>query len=222
MKEHFLRAANLVVALAGLVLLVPVMLVIAALIKMDSPGPVIYRQRRIGHDRRARDAPDFEAWQRATDLGGRPFTMYKFRTMRQDAETDSGPVWASRSDARATRVGKFLRRTRLDELPQLWNVILGDMSVVGPRPERPHFVLRLRDEIAGYQIRHQVKPGITGLAQVHRSGDRSIEDVRVKLDYDLEYVRRRSIWLDLHILLKTLPVIFESRWSDNGKPERDD
>jgi len=219
MKEPLLRAANCLVALTVLVLLLPVMLVIALLIKLDSPGPAIYRQRRIGFDRRTRDSHGADAGRRDTDFGGRPFTMYKFRTMHEHAETDSGPVWASRTDSRVTRIGRVLRRTRLDELPQFWNVIMGDMSVVGPRPERPHFVMKFREEIDDYQVRHRVKPGITGLAQVHRNPDQSIDDVRVKLVYDLEYVRRRSFWLDLNILLRTLPVLFESDRQDEADPD---
>ena len=209
MKESLLRAANLVVALAALILLLPVMLIIALLIKLDSPGAVIYRQRRIGYDRRTEIVHGIQNGRRDTDLGGRPFTIYKFRTMREDAEHATGPVWASRADARATRVGKVLRRTRLDEIPQFWNVLMGDMSVVGPRPERPDFVLKLREEIEGYQIRHTVKPGITGWAQVNRGPDRSTEDVREKIGYDLEYIRKRSLWMDLQIILKTLPVLLE-------------
>jgi lipopolysaccharide/colanic/teichoic acid biosynthesis glycosyltransferase len=197
------------VALVALLLLLPVMLAVALLIKLEGPGPVIYRQLRIGFDRRRDSDQKAAGGKRATDLGGRPFMMYKFRTMREDAETDSGPVWASPSDERVTRVGRFLRRTCLDELPQFWNVIKGDMSVVGPRPERPFFVLQLREEIDGYQSRHRVRPGITGWAQLHVGSDHSIDDVQLKLDYDLEYLRRRSFWLDMRIMLKTLPVIFD-------------
>jgi lipopolysaccharide/colanic/teichoic acid biosynthesis glycosyltransferase len=184
------------------------MVVIAILIKLDSPGPVIYRQRRVGIDRRHPSPIRHEESRRGLDLGGRPFTMYKFRTMQVDAERDSGPVWARAGDERATRVGRILRRHRLDEIPQFWNVLVGDMSVVGPRPERPNFVIHLQDEIETYRLRHRVKPGITGLAQVHRDGDRSTADVRAKVDYDLEYIRRRSLWLDLLIMVRTLPALF--------------
>ena len=146
---------------------------------------------------------------RVNDLGGRPFMIYKFRTMRVDAEFDSGPVWARTNDERATRVGRVLRKTRMDEIPQFWNVLKGDMAVVGPRPERPNFVLELQKEIDGYRLRNRVRPGITGWAQINRSADQTVEDVREKVDFDIEYVRRRSLWFDLLIMLKTLPVMVE-------------
>ncbi len=204
-----LRLANFVIASAALAILLPAIIIVGLLIRLDSPGPIIYRQLRIGLDRRGRlDARD-RTGRRVNDLGGRPFMIYKFRTMRVDAELDSGPVWASKDDARATRVGKWLRRTRLDEIPQFWNVLKGDMAVVGPRPERPNFVLELQKEIDGYRLRNRVKPGITGWAQVHKPSDQTVEDVREKVGYDLEYVRRRSLWFDLMIMLKTLPVMFE-------------
>lgn len=209
MRDVLLRAANTLVALAALFLLAPAMLVIALLIKLDSPGPAIYRQWRVGLDRRRPDPVGAPGSRRGIDFGGRPFTLYKFRTMRRDAEALSGPVWTTRGDARVTRVGRVLRRFGLDELPQFWNVVKGDMSIVGPRPERPHFVLRLREEIADYPARHRVKPGITGWAQVHVGSDHSIDDVREKLGYDLEYLRRRSLWLDLQIMIRTVPVMFE-------------
>lgn len=207
MKELLLRATNVAVALVALLVLLPVMLIVAVLIRLESPGPVIYRQLRVGFDRRRRSVLAARDGRREADFGGRPFTMYKFRTMRVDAE-ETGPTWAARPDRRATRVGRVLRRFRLDEIPQFWNVLKGDMSVVGPRPERPHFVVRLRDEIEDYPMRHRVKPGITGWAQIHREGDRSTDDVRAKVDYDLEYIRRRSMWLDLKIMARTLPVVF--------------
>lgn len=207
MREASLRATNVLVALIALIVLLPVMAIIVILIKLDGPGPVIYRQRRVGLDRRRGSANRRAAGRRGQDLGGRPFTMYKFRTMRVDAEEDSGPVWARARDERATRIGRILRRYRLDEIPQFWNVLVGDMSVVGPRPERPNFVIHLRDEIEDYRLRHRVRPGITGLAQVHRDGDRSTDDVRAKVDYDLEYIRRRSLGLDLLIMIRTLPVL---------------
>jgi lipopolysaccharide/colanic/teichoic acid biosynthesis glycosyltransferase len=208
-----LRALNFVVAVGALLLLAPFALVIGILIKLDSPGPVIYRQLRVGLDRRQR-ADDEASGRRASDMGGRPFTMFKFRTMRVDAEKDSGPVWAKPEDGRATRVGALLRKTRLDEIPQFWNVIRGDMSVVGPRPERPSFVRDLRRELIAYPMRHRVPPGITGWAQVNRGYDQSLEDVREKLDLDLEYLQRRSVWFDLRIMLRTIPVMFERRRSE--------
>jgi len=144
-----------------------------------------------------------------SDIGGQPFLIAKFRSMRLDAEEESGPVWAQVNDPRVTRVGRVLRRTRLDELPQFWNVLKGEMSIVGPRPERPAFVQQLRDEIGHYPLRQQVPPGITGWAQVNRRADQSVDDVRIKVDYDLEYLQRRSLWFDIWIILKTFPVMFE-------------
>ncbi|MDT8436368.1 MAG: sugar transferase [Gemmatimonadota bacterium] len=207
-ERAILRGLNVVVAAGALLLLAPVFLVIAVAIRLDSRGPVIYRQLRVGLDRRSGAGAD-STGRRRTDLGGRPFTIYKFRTMRVDAEDATGPVWARPRDGRVTRVGAVLRKTRLDELPQFWNVIRGEMSVVGPRPERPNFVLELRKEIDAYAMRHRVPPGITGWAQVNRGYDRNVEDVREKLGYDLEYLEKRSIWFDLLIMLRTIPVMLE-------------
>ncbi len=208
-EEILLRLANLLVTLVAVTILLPVIIVIAVLVRLDSPGPVIYRQLRVGLDRRGRTDTRDRTGRRVNDLGGRPFMIYKFRTMPIDAEFDSGPVWAKTHDERATRVGRFLRKTRMDEIPQFWNVLKGDMAVVGPRPERPNFVLELQKEIDGYRMRNRVKPGITGWAQVHRGTDQTVEDVREKVDFDIEYVHRRSLWFDLLIMLKTLPVIVE-------------
>lgn len=208
-EEFFLRAANLMVAVVALLILSPAILIISLLISLDSPGPIIYRQLRVGLDRRGRADDRDRTGRRVSDLGGRPFMIYKFRTMPVDAELDSGPVWASRDDRRATRIGRWLRKTRLDEIPQFWNVLKGDMAVVGPRPERPNFVLDLQKEIDGYRMRNRVKPGITGWAQINKAADQSVEDVREKVGYDLEYVRRRSLWFDVLIMLRTLPVMLE-------------
>ena len=208
-EEILLRMANLVVTLLSLTILLPVIIVISVLVRLDSPGPVIYRQLRVGLDRRGRMDTRDRTGRRVNDLGGRPFMIYKFRTMRVDAEFDSGPVWARTNDERATRVGRILRETRMDEIPQFWNVLKGDMAVVGPRPERPNFVLELQKEIDGYRLRNRVRPGITGWAQINRSADQTVEDVREKVDFDIEYVRRRSLWFDLLIMLKTLPVMVE-------------
>jgi len=208
-EEILLRLANLAVTIVALIVLLPVIVVVAVLVRLDSPGPVIYRQLRVGLDRRGRTDTRDSTGRRVNDLGGRPFMIYKFRTMPVDAEFDSGPVWARADDERATRVGRFLRRTRMDEIPQFWNVLKGDMAVVGPRPERPNFVLELQKDIDGYRLRHRVKPGITGWAQVNRPPDQTVADVREKVDFDIEYVRRRSLWFDLMIMLKTLPVMFE-------------
>lgn len=208
-EEVVLRSINMVVAAVFLLVLTPVIIAIAVLIRLDSPGPVFYRQIRVGLDRRTPHGEEDTIGRRVADIGGKPFEIFKFRTMRNDAESDSGPVWASDDDPRVTRVGRMLRRTRLDEIPQFWNVLRGEMSIVGPRPERPTFVQQLRDEIEGYPLRQQVPPGITGWAQVNRPPDQSVEDVRQKVGFDLEYLNRRSVWFDLWIMLKTFPVMFE-------------
>lgn len=208
-RERLLRALNFAVAAAALVVLLPLMLVIAVAIKLDSRGPILYRQLRVGLDRRDDDS-DRRGGRRTADMGGKPFVMYKFRTMHVDAERDSGPVWASDEDDRTTRVGRFLRHYRLDEIPQLWNVLRGDMAVVGPRPERPKFVDVLRREIDEYPRRQKVPPGITGWAQINRETDHSVEDVREKLQYDLDYVERRSVWFDFQIMLRT-PIVMLNR-----------
>ncbi|MFW6084624.1 MAG: sugar transferase, partial [Gemmatimonadota bacterium] len=171
---------------------------------------VFYRQVRVGLDRRTPQRNQDSIGRRVSDIGGKPFEIVKFRTMTVDAEQESGPVWAQgHADPRVTRVGRVLRRTRLDEIPQFWNVLKGEMSIVGPRPERPAFVQQFREEIEGYPLRQKVPPGITGWAQVNRPPDRSVDDVRKKVGFDLEYLDRRSVWFDLWIMLKTFPVMFE-------------
>ncbi len=152
------------------------------------PGPLLYRQTRLGR-------------------GGRPFTVIKFRTMRPDAEQDTGAVWAAAGDDRITPVGRWLRRSRVDELPQVINVIRGEMSLIGPRPERPEFVDRLASQIPFYRARHAVKPGVTGWAQVRFGYGQSIDDVHTKLEYDLYYVRHAGFYLDALIVLKTIGVV---------------
>ncbi len=139
--------------------------------------------------------------------GGRPFTIYKFRTMTVDAETNGQAVWASKNDHRVTPVGRVLRQARLDELPQLWNVLKGDMNVVGPRPERPSIFADLREQIPDYQLRQRTRPGITGHAQINHQYDESLEDVRQKVRYDLEYLEKRTAWEDLKIMIRTIPVM---------------
>ena len=181
------RALDLVLSLAGLVLTLPLLLLVSVLVKLDSPGPVFYRQERVG-------------------LGGRTFALVKFRSMRVDAEA-AGPRWASERDPRVTRMGRLLRLTRIDELPQLLNVLAGSMSLVGPRPERPHFVGQLTQVIPHFAARVAVKPGITGWAQVNYPYGASIEDARQKLAYDLFYLQHRSLALDLRILLSTVRVV---------------
>lgn len=180
------RALDLVVTLTVLILVSPLMLAAIFLIWLTSRGPILYRQERIG-------------------LGGSPFIMYKFRTMIPDAEAESGPVLATADDPRVTWVGHWLRATRLDELPQLFNVLKGEMSLVGPRPERPHFVAQFTADLAEYPFRVLVKPGITGLAQVM---GRYCTEVGDKLRYDLYYIRSYSLFLDLKILFQTIRVIF--------------
>jgi len=203
--EAALRGLNFVVALVSLVLLAPVLVVIAIAVKLDSRGPVFYRQIRVGVDRRNRsdDREGQDEDRRTGDLGGLPFVMYKFRTMRVDAEEKSGPTWASPDDDRTTRVGRLLRKHRLDELPQLWNVVGGDMAVVGPRPERPLFFQSLRDRIPRYPRRQTVPPGITGWAQINQDSDQCVDDVERKVLYDLEYLERRSLWFDAGVMIRT-------------------
>ncbi|HEX2168596.1 MAG TPA: sugar transferase [Longimicrobiales bacterium] len=196
------RSLNVAVAAISLVILAPVMALIALLIKLTSPGPVIYRQSRVGLDRRR---PGVVDGRRKVDYGGRLFTMYKFRTMRESSTADQ--VWARPDDDRVTSIGRVLRKYRLDELPQLWNVLKGDMNVVGPRPEQPTIFAELREKVQHYPIRQRVLPGITGWAQVNQSYDRCIDDVRNKVRYDLQYLERSSVSEDLKILALTVPVM---------------
>jgi len=205
-NESARRALNVLVALLGIVISMPLMLVVAVLIKLDSPGPVIYKQQRVGLDRRGRRGTEAENHGRSADLGGRIFTIYKFRTMRTSPRDDD-QTRASRNDRRVTRVGRLLRATRIDELPQLLNVLKGDMNIVGPRPEQPIIFAELRDEVSGYRDRQRVLPGITGWAQVNLGYDTSVEDVRRKVELDLEYIDRRSATADLLIMAKTMPVM---------------
>jgi lipopolysaccharide/colanic/teichoic acid biosynthesis glycosyltransferase len=196
----------------------PLLALIVAAIRITSQGPVIYRQVRIGMNRRSsyrmggRSSPYYDVYDRRTlDLPGRPFIIYKFRTMVDRAEDGMGPVWAQKNDPRVTFVGRLLRRCRLDELPQLFNILKGDMSLVGPRPERPTFVRDLIREIPEYSLRLRVKPGITGLAQVRQAYDTCLSDVRMKLQHDLEYVRNLSLWNDFLILLRTVGVVLSMK-----------
>jgi len=204
------RVVDVVVASLALILLLPLSVVVAVAVLLDSHGPVLYRQLRIGIDRRGLGPLDEETLSRRTaDLGGSPFTIYKFRTMRVDAEQETGPVWAAPDDDRVTRVGRVLRRYRLDEIPQLINVVRGEMSIVGPRPERPLFVHQLSAEVEDYALRHRVRPGITGWAQVNQEPDQTVDDVRGKLRYDLEYLEKRSLRFDVGIMLRTVPVMLQ-------------
>jgi lipopolysaccharide/colanic/teichoic acid biosynthesis glycosyltransferase len=204
------RAVNIVFALLALIVLLPLMLLVAVLVRLTSRGPVLYTQVRVGLDRRQPTSGSVNH-RREFDLGGKPFTIYKFRTMRADAELQSGAIWAQQRDPRVTSVGGVLRQYRLDELPQLFNVLKGEMNIVGPRPERPTIFAELREHIAEYPLRQRARPGITGLAQINHHYDRSLEDVRTKVHYDLEYIRRQSVTEDLRIMLKTVPVILLRR-----------
>lgn len=203
-REGARRILNVAVAAIGLVLAAPVMLVIAALIKLTSRGPVFYKQERVGLDLRAKAGGNFR---RKQDLGGRPFTIYKFRTMRPAKPGEANQVWATQTDPRITKLGAFLRKTRLDELPQLINVLRGEMNMVGPRPEQPKIFGELRNEVASYAVRQQVRPGITGLAQITLHYDTCIDDVRKKVAADLEYIQKQSLLEDLRIMALTAPAV---------------
>jgi sugar transferase (PEP-CTERM system associated) len=184
-------AVHWLVAFVGLLLSLPIVGLTAILIKLDSHGPVFYRQERVGRN-------------------GRNFVLVKFRSMRTDAEK-TGPVWASKSDDRTTRVGRIIRKVRIDEIPQFWNILRGEMSFVGPRPERPHFVAQLAQEIPYYEQRHLIAPGLTGWAQIKYPYGASIEDARQKLQYDLFYIKNHSLVLDAIVLFETIKIILFGR-----------
>jgi sugar transferase (PEP-CTERM system associated) len=186
------RLASVVVSSLGMLASLPLLPFVVLAIRLSSPGPILYRQKRVGRD-------------------GAIFHCYKFRTMRADAEADTGPTWATDDDPRITRVGSFLRQARLDEIPQLWNVLKGDMSLVGPRPERPEFVRALGQQIPHYQLRHGVRPGITGWAQIRYKYGNSVEDAREKLRYDLFYIKNMSMGLDILVFLATVKVVLLGR-----------
>ena len=210
-REEAVRTRlNFWIALVGLVLLSPLLLLIGVMVKLTSPGPIIYTQPRVGQDRR-RDRDKADNRRRVKDLGGKPFRIYKFRTMRVDAEKNTGAVWASQDDPRVTRIGRILRGTRLDELPQLLNVLKGEMSIVGPRPERPAIFADLKGKVDNYHMRQRAKPGITGLAQISQSYDTSLDDVRSKVQHDLDYIERQSLREDFRIILQTIPVVLFRR-----------
>jgi len=206
------RVLNIVVALLGIILTLPLWILIAIAVKLTSRGPVIYTQTRVGLDKRTTgDRPNDP--RRRQDIGGRPFRIYKFRTMTLDAERGTGAVWASKNDGRVTALGRWLRQFRLDELPQLINVLRGEMNVVGPRPERPAIVADLRVKIPDYQVRQRVRPGITGHAQVNLEYDSNLDDVKQKVGYDLEYIARQGFWADIWIMARTIPVMLFRRGS---------
>lgn len=209
-SDQLVRALNIAIAGTALLLLAPVLVLVAVAIALSSPGPIIYAQTRVGQDRRRRTRSSSVFDRRTCDLGGRVFRIYKFRTMRIDAER-RGVQWATKNDPRVTMLGRILRQTRLDELPQLINVVLGDMNIVGPRPERPSIVRRLAESIEEYPLRHWAKPGITGLAQINLSYDTCLDDVRAKVRYDLEYIQRQSVTEDLRIMLCTMPAMLFRR-----------
>ena len=206
------RALNVLVALIGILLTLPLWLLIAFFIRITSRGPIIYTQTRVGIDKRNTGLRPNDP-RRRQDIGGRPFRIYKFRTMTVNAEQGTGAVWAAKNDSRITLVGGFLRKFRLDELPQLINVLRGEMNVVGPRPERPAIVADLREKIPEYQARHRVRPGITGHAQVNLEYDSSLDDVKRKVGYDLDYISRQGFWADLWIMAQTIPVMLFRRGS---------
>lgn len=209
-SEKFARGVNVILAAVGLVVAAPVLLLFAILVKLTSPGPIFYAQARVGFDRRRLSHASGAYDRRARDLGGRPFMILKFRTMRVDAEKN-GAVWAAKRDSRVTPVGRIMRKYRVDEIPQLINVLRGDMNIVGPRPERPSIFSRLCDDIAEYPLRQRARPGITGWAQVNQAYDTSIDDVRAKVRYDLEYIERQGVAEDLRIMARTVPVMIFRR-----------
>jgi exopolysaccharide biosynthesis polyprenyl glycosylphosphotransferase len=186
------RIVSVALALTLSIITLPFVPLIALLIKLGSRGPVLYRQKRVG-------------------LRGQVFHCYKFRTMRSDAEADTGPTWARDDDPRITGIGHFLRRSRFDEIPQLLNVLRGDMAFVGPRPERPEFVEKLGQEIPYYDIRHVARPGITGWAQINYGYGSSVEEAKEKLRYDLYYIRNVSVILDLIIVFRTFRAVLLGR-----------
>jgi lipopolysaccharide/colanic/teichoic acid biosynthesis glycosyltransferase len=200
------RVVNVFLAVIGLVLAAPIMLGFAILVKLTSPGPIFYQQARVGLNRRRYVPPGSSYDRRTRDLGGAPFMILKFRTMQTGSEKN-GAVWAAKGDARVTRVGRIMRKYRIDELPQLINVIRGEMNIVGPRPERPSIFSRLCDDIVEYPLRQRARPGITGWAQVNQAYDTSIDDVRSKVRYDLEYIERQGVAEDLRIMARTVPVM---------------
>ncbi len=210
-KARARRGVNVMAAFALLVLASPVMLLAALLIKLTSPGPVFFTQTRVGLDRRKDEPGGPVDPRRRQDLGGRPFEILKFRSMTYQPPEERKQVWASPTDPRITPVGKYLRKFRIDELPQLLNVLRGDMNLVGPRPEQPAIFGELRETIDQYQARQRVLPGITGLAQVNLSYDQNIDSVREKVRLDLEYAQSECPIKDLRIMAKTVPVVLTGK-----------
>jgi exopolysaccharide biosynthesis polyprenyl glycosylphosphotransferase len=190
--QRYQTIMNIVLAAVGVIAALPLMLLTAIAVKLCSRGPVLYRQTRVG-------------------LNGRPFTLYKFRSMRVDAEAGTGAVWAIKDDPRITPVGRIIRKIRFDELPQLFNVLRGEMSIVGPRPERPEFVKTLSEQIPYYRQRHCVRPGITGWAQINYKYGDTLEDTITKLEYDLYYIKNVSVSMDVYIIFHTLKAMLLTR-----------
>jgi sugar transferase (PEP-CTERM system associated) len=186
------RLLSFTIASVALVICLPLIPIVALLVRLSSPGPILFRQERVGRK-------------------GQVFTVYKFRTMCQDAEAATGAVWAGKNDPRITRLGGFLRKTRLDEIPQLWNVLRGDMAFVGPRPERPEFVQWLEEKVPYYNLRHIIRPGLTGWAQVRYRYGASLEETKQKLQYDLYYIKHMSVALDLFIMFETMKTVILRR-----------
>jgi exopolysaccharide biosynthesis polyprenyl glycosylphosphotransferase len=183
---------SMLLGVVGFILAAPVMVLVAIAVKITSPGPILFRQKRVG-------------------LNGSTFTLYKFRSMVANAEAKTGAVWATRDDPRVTPLGRIMRRTRLDELPQLINVLRGEMSVIGPRPERPEFVATLSEQIPFYRQRHCVRPGLTGWAQINYKYGETIQDAITKLEYDLYYIKNLSPALDSYIVFHTVKVMLFSQ-----------
>lgn len=190
--QEFKRAFDVTFSFLGLLVALPLLILTGLFIKIVSPGPVLFKQKRVGKN-------------------GELFDIYKLRTMYVEAEKETGPVWAKENDPRLILFGKGIRKMHLDEIPQLWNVLRGDMSLIGPRPERPEFVRELCETIPDYEKRLQVKPGITGLAQVWHKYDETLQDVRKKVKYDLLYVKKMCLWVDLRILANTFLVVLTGR-----------
>ncbi len=190
----FKRFSGVLFSLIGLILSFPIVVIVILAIKLDSRGPVFFKQERMGEN-------------------GKTFNLLKFRSMRENAELDTGPVWAAANDSRVTRVGRWIRKTRLDELPQFINILRGDLNFVGPRPERPHFVSQLASQIPYYNLRHTIKPGLTGWAQIKYGYGSSQEDTLEKLQYDLYYIKNLSLSLDLSIILQTIKIVLLGRGS---------
>jgi len=190
--EEIKRYMDIILAIFGLTITAPLVLAAVILIKLTSPGPIIYRQTRMGKD-------------------GKTFKIFKLRTMRRNAERTTGAVWAKKNDSRITFIGKILRKSRIDEIPQLINVIKGEMSIVGPRPERPEIVRELRTKISDYEKRLSVKPGVTGLAQIFHKYDETIQDVKKKIKYDLLYIKKMCLLTDLRIMAQTFVVVLTGK-----------